>query len=70
MSLDKATKLDSNDGLFAKRELFSLPEGIIYLNGNSLGPLPNNVRHRLDSVLNEQWGKDLIGSWNKHEWRI
>ncbi len=68
MSLDKATKLDSNDGLFAKRELFSLPEGIIYLNGNSLGPLPNNVRHRLDSVLNEQWGKDLIGSWNKHEW--
>jgi len=68
VSLDKASKLDSNDELFAKRELFSLPEGIIYLNGNSLGPLPINVRQRLDSVLNEQWGKDLIGSWNKHEW--
>ena len=68
MSASQAKKLDVNDKLFAKRELFSLPEGIIYLNGNSLGPLPINLRQRLDSVLNEQWGKDLIGSWNKHDW--
>ena len=68
MSASQAKKLDVNDKLFTKRALFSLPEGIIYLNGNSLGPLPINVRQRIDSVLNEQWGKDLIGSWNKHGW--
>ena len=68
MSPKQINKLDANDKLSGKRELFSLPEGIIYLNGNSLGPLPYNVQHRLDEVITEEWGKDLIGSWNKHGW--
>ena len=68
MSPKQINKLDANDKLSGKRELFSLPEGIIYLNGNSLGPLPYNVQRRLDEVITEEWGKDLIGSWNKHAW--
>ena len=68
MSFERATELDSQDDLSGKRELFRLPKDIIYLNGNSLGPLPTSVLQRLDTVLSDEWGKDLISSWNKHGW--
>jgi len=68
MSPKQINKLDASDKLSGKRALFSVPEDVIYLNGNSLGPLPSNVQHRLNSVISEEWGKDLIGSWNKHGW--
>ncbi|MEE2607330.1 MAG: aminotransferase class V-fold PLP-dependent enzyme, partial [Pseudomonadota bacterium] len=68
MSTKQINTLDANDKLSGKRELFNLPDGVIYLNGNSLGPLPCNVQQRLDAVISGQWGKDLIGSWNKHGW--
>ena len=68
MSPKQINKLDASDKLSGKRALFSVPEDVIYLNGNSLGPLPSNVQHRLNAVISEEWGKDLIGSWNKHGW--
>ena len=68
MSPEQIGKLDANDELADRRHLFSLPDNIIYLNGNSLGPLPHNVRERLDQLLEQQWGQDLISSWNKHGW--
>ena len=68
MSPKQVNKLDANDKLSGKRALFSVPGDVIYLNGNSLGPLPSNVQHRLNAVISEEWGKDLIGSWNKHGW--
>ena len=68
MSTKQINTLDANDKLSGKRELFNLPDGVIYLNGNSLGPLPSNVQQRLDAEISGQWGKDLIGSWNKHGW--
>jgi len=68
MSTKHINTLDANDKLSGKRELFNLPEGVIYLNGNSLGPLPCNVQQRLDAEISGQWGKDLIGRWNKHGW--
>jgi kynureninase len=45
-------------------DAFDLPEGVTYLDGNSLGPLPKAARARVDSMLKEEWGKLLIGGWN------
>ncbi|MEO7655207.1 MAG: kynureninase [Sphingomicrobium sp.] len=50
------------------RDRFSLPRGIIYLDGNSLGALPSATPERLRAVMREEWRTDLIGSWNKHKW--
>ncbi|SET55425.1 kynureninase [Oceanicella actignis] len=47
-----------------RKELFDLPEGLIYLNGNSLGPLPRHVPERLRRVVCDEWGKLLIRGWN------
>lgn len=68
MSPAQLSQLDANDRLAHKRALFSLPEGVIYLNGNSLGPLLRNVPQQLGTVTGLQWGEDLISSWNKHGW--
>ena len=50
------------------RERFVLPEGVIYLDGNSLGALPKATEPRVREVIAAQWGKDLIKSWNLHDW--
>jgi kynureninase len=60
--------LDAADPLAAWRERFLLPEGVIYLDGNSLGPLPRATAGVLDEVVRRQWGEDLITSWNRHGW--
>lgn len=51
-----------------RKELFDLPEGLIYLDGNSLGVLPKNVPERLAQVTREQWGEQLIRAWNQSGW--
>lgn len=60
--------LDRNDPLAVFRDRFSLPEGVIYLDGNSLGALPRGVKGRMDDVVSNQWGEGLIRSWNTHDW--
>jgi kynureninase len=60
--------LDSRDPLGGRRELFVLPEGVIYLDGNSLGPLPVSVPAKMEDALRRQWGRDLIRSWNVNGW--
>jgi kynureninase len=60
--------LDAADPLAAWRDRFALPEGVIYLDGNSLGPLPKATAGMLDDVVRRQWGQDLITSWNRHGW--
>jgi kynureninase len=50
------------------RAQFSLPDGIIYLDGNSLGPLPAAVPARVTQVLTEEWGAQLIGAWDTAGW--
>ena len=52
----------------ATKKLFELPEGSIYLDGNSLGPLPKSVKLKTQQVLEDQWGKMLIAGWNKAGW--
>jgi kynureninase len=59
---------DNEDALRYRREDFDLPGGIIYLDGNSLGPLPKATRARVDEVLTKEWGQGLIRSWNTHNW--
>ncbi len=63
-----AQALDRTDPLGAMREAFELPEGSIYLDGNSLGPLPHATRQALQHAVEIEWGNDLIRSWTKHGW--
>jgi kynureninase len=50
------------------RALFHMPEGVIYLDGNSLGPLPLAATERVASLMTDQWGEMLIGGWNAGGW--
>jgi kynureninase len=68
MTLDEAQRLDASDPLAFARERFSLPHGLIYLDGNSLGALPREAPAALANTAERQWGEDLIASWNKHGW--
>ena len=68
MTLEDAQSLDAADPLAFARERFALPEGVIYLDGNSLGALPAATAARLREATERQWGEDLIASWNKHGW--
>ena len=68
MTLEDAQALDVADPLRLARDRFVLPEGVVYLDGNSLGPLPAATTDRLREVVEQQWGGDLITSWNKHGW--
>jgi kynureninase len=52
----------------ATRDLFDLPAGLIYLDGNSLGPLPRATAARVGQTITDEWGKLLIGGWNKAGW--
>lgn len=67
-SLAEAEALDDADPLRSLRERFALPEGVIYLDGNSLGALPKTTPARLQAVAVEEWGQGLIRSWNAHDW--
>jgi kynureninase len=68
VTADEARQLDASDVLAFARKRFRLPEGMIYLDGNSLGALPNAAPQALAETAEGQWGKDLIASWNKHGW--
>lgn len=50
------------------RALFDLPPGMIYLDGNSLGPLPRGVGVRVQRTLHDEWGQMLITGWNRAGW--
>ncbi len=65
MTLDEARALDAADPLASYREQFALPDGVIYLDGNSLGALPKATPAALADVATRQWGDRLIRSWNE-----
>ncbi|GAB7005090.1 kynureninase [Nocardioides sp. AN3] len=65
---DEAARLDEHDPLAPLRDLFDVPEGVIYLDGNSLGALPRATAGRVQEVIAHEWGVDLIGSWNSAGW--
>ncbi|WP_350616858.1 kynureninase [Pseudomonas sp. HY7a-MNA-CIBAN-0227] len=61
--------LDAQDPLAPLRKQFALPEGVIYLDGNSLGARPVAALERAQAVIAEEWGNGLIRSWNSAGWR-
>jgi kynureninase len=68
LTREQAAALDQRDELAGFRDLFVLPDGVIYLDGNSLGPLPIATTARVMEVLERQWGRSLIRSWTDHGW--
>jgi kynureninase len=60
--------LDAADPLAPLRERFDLPDGVIYLDGNSLGARPRAALARAHEVVAREWGQDLIRSWNSAGW--
>lgn len=67
-SLQDCRALDAQDPLRALRDLFVVPDGTIYLDGNSLGAMPASAPARVAQVVQQEWGQDLIQSWNKAGW--
>lgn len=68
ITLQDCQALDAQDPLRALRDLFALPTGTIYLDGNSLGMMPRATPARVADVVTREWGTDLIQSWNKAGW--
>lgn len=67
-TLQDCRALDAGDPLRSLRDLFDLPPGVIYLDGNSLGPLPRATRERVMRTLEHEWGRQLIRAWNSAGW--
>jgi kynureninase len=65
---DEARALDAADPLARFRTAFALPEGLIYLDGNSLGPPPLTAHDRLARTSHTEWGEGLVRSWNTAGW--
>jgi kynureninase len=67
-TLDEVRGRDMADPLAEFRDRFALPDDIIYLNGNSLGPLPRRTVQRMRDTVERDWGEGLIRSWNERDW--
>jgi kynureninase len=68
ISLEACRALDEADPLARFRQEFALPDGVIYLDGNSLGALPRRTQARVDDIIGREWGQHLIGGWNLSWW--
>src|SRR5712664_3852817 len=68
MTREECLALDAADPLAAFRAEFTLPEGVVYLDGNSLGALPRRTSARVTQLIDEEWGQGLIRSWNTAGW--
>ncbi|MBT7582222.1 MAG: aminotransferase class V-fold PLP-dependent enzyme, partial [Kordiimonadaceae bacterium] len=68
LTRDDFLALDEQDILAPFADEFRIPEGLIYLDGNSLGAMPKAAMERAKHVIEQEWGTDLIKSWNKAGW--
>ena len=67
-TLQDCQALDAQDALRPLRDHFTLPDGMVYLDGNSLGAMPRATAARVADVVTREWGQDLIKSWNSAGW--
>ncbi|WP_026091337.1 aminotransferase class V-fold PLP-dependent enzyme [Blastomonas sp. AAP53] len=67
-SLAEAEARDAADPLHSWRDRFVLPDGLVYLDGNSLGALPRHTAETMRDATERQWGEGLIRSWNDADW--
>jgi kynureninase len=67
-TLAQARAADDADPLRGFRDHFTLPDGVIYLDGNSLGAPPRATLGRVDAAITHAWGEGLIRSWNDADW--
>lgn len=67
-TLQDCRALDAKDPLRSLRGLFVVPEGVVYLDGNSLGAMPKSVPDRIARAVSQEWGQGLIRSWNEAGW--
>jgi kynureninase len=67
-SRDDCVALDLRDPLRHLRDRFTIPDGVIYLDGNSLGPMPRAAASVLNRTIEQEWGHDLVRSWNSAGW--
>ncbi len=65
---DFLNKLDEKDELKSFRSRFIIPDNIIYMNGNSLGPLTQDAKKHMVNVVTQEWGEELIKGWNTAGW--
>src|ERR1700758_4747414 len=68
ISRDDCARRDVADALAPLRDQFMLPEGVIYVDGNSLGALPRATLARVAAAVRQEWGDGLIRSWNDAGW--
>ena len=68
ISRDDCARRDAEDALAPLRDQFMLPEGVIYVDGNSLGALPRATPARVAAAVQQEWGDGLIRSWNDAGW--
>ncbi|WP_180028466.1 kynureninase [Acinetobacter sp. YH16032] len=68
ITLDQCKAWDAEDELKHLKNEFAIPENTIYLDGNSLGARPTSALTRAQEVVSQEWGEDLINSWNKADW--
>lgn len=68
ITFEQCQQWDAEDELANLKSQFDLPQGVIYLDGNSLGAKPIKAMDCAQQVINQQWGTDLINSWNKAGW--
>lgn len=67
-TLQDCQQRDAANPLRPLRDLFSIPSGVIYLDGNSLGVMPKSAAARAAEVVTQEWGQGLIRSWNTAGW--
>ncbi|TXL76677.1 kynureninase [Vineibacter terrae] len=68
LTREDCARLDEADPLTHARRRFILPDGVNYLDGNSLGALPGGVAERVEAMVRQEWGIGLVRSWNTAGW--